>query len=791
MNPCEDPCKIYPFKGVDFTAEEINSLLKSIQNKVDRGEVQDGLSAYKIAVANGYQGTEEQWLASLRGAKGDPLKFVDLTNDEIDEIRGPKGNDGISTTPDNLEIVNDLEGEGTNKAKVYTLGASVGPDILKRINRQKEDVNAAKDEAIKAIDETEQAAISNFSSQRVTPEMLSEATKQFIEASGGGNITNLADDEDIQSKENELGINVLKLADRRYDKVNFSGKGYKILRKNIVDEKNVLTQEMINEANTIYEVRYDFELNGAEITIPENCILKFEGGSLNNGILHGNRIAIKSSIEKIFQEIEFDENFFLNNVCPEWFGVIQNVDCSAIIQYLLDKKCDIKFGVGTYLLANLIIMSKGTSLSGQYSNTILNCAGIYMNVQTNIYDIQLVPISHEIDFLICISNQYVTAAYARIGIRNIYAQGLKNKETNTSIIDFKINGGGFHSIDIDSVRSDGYFGHGIKIYSQNRGWLTNLRVSNCFFYALRTTIDINADAVSNIFQDFKFTNVESQYNADFTENFVKIGSISRTIFDGCTCWDSINKIDIQYYVYNDSVSISIVNEIENTPIDDLIKTENGKVGLPALLSHVISYSTLDMAGLNIMRAKSFSNNEQIVNEDAVKTLNGWISFNTDKPYSATEPYQFRGLRLTNINAFALKRSDTLIGMSAGDKPCCGTINNDGVNLWFIYSENFIPYCNENNRGVGKCIGHLKYDTTINKPIWWNKTFARWETSDGNPANVKNYGTFAEKPAASDGIKLGFQYFCTDKQTSEGGNNGIVIYYKGGDNWVDALGRIVE
>lgn len=89
MDHCEDPCKIYPFKGIDFTAEEINNLLKSIQNKVDRGEVQDGLSAYKIAVANGYKGTEEQWLASLRGPRGNALTFQDLTQGNIAELQKP------------------------------------------------------------------------------------------------------------------------------------------------------------------------------------------------------------------------------------------------------------------------------------------------------------------------------------------------------------------------------------------------------------------------------------------------------------------------------------------------------------------------------------------------------------------------------------------------------------------------------------------------------------------------------------------------------------------------------
>lgn len=142
-----------------------------------------------------------------------------------------------------------------------------------------------RDEAISKIKEVESDAISNFSSQRVTPDMLSESTKQFINASGGGTINNLADDEDLVSVDKGENLSVLKFADRPFSPDRFSGKGYKILRRNIIDGKNILTQDMVNQPHTIYMIQYDFDLDGAQITIPENCILKFDGGSLSNGKL--------------------------------------------------------------------------------------------------------------------------------------------------------------------------------------------------------------------------------------------------------------------------------------------------------------------------------------------------------------------------------------------------------------------------------------------------------------------------------------------------------------------------
>ena len=54
-----------------------------------------------------------------------------------------------------------------------------------------------------------------------------------------------------------------------------------ILKKNIVNGVNTLTQEMMSATNTKYIIKYNYML-GENITIPENCILEFDGGSIAN-----------------------------------------------------------------------------------------------------------------------------------------------------------------------------------------------------------------------------------------------------------------------------------------------------------------------------------------------------------------------------------------------------------------------------------------------------------------------------------------------------------------------------
>lgn len=100
----------------------------------------------------------------------------------------------------------------------------------------------------------------------------------------------------------------LQFADRQYNPKAFSGKAYKILRKNLVIvqgvTKNILDQSMIDSANTIYVIRYDFDLNDSTITIPEGCILDFQGGSFNNGIVVGN-LNVRSD-KTCFYNVNFD-----------------------------------------------------------------------------------------------------------------------------------------------------------------------------------------------------------------------------------------------------------------------------------------------------------------------------------------------------------------------------------------------------------------------------------------------------------------------------------------------------
>lgn len=256
------------------------------------------------------------------------------------------------------------------------------------------------------------AAIANFITQKVTPEMLSDATLQLIQSSGGGTITNLPDDEDIESKENQLGVKVLKFANRKYNVLNFSGKGYKILRKNVIDGKNVLSQDVINDENTIYEIRYDFDLQTATINIPNNSILKFNGGSLSNGVINGNNTFLKGEVSCLYN-ISLIGTYINNELYANWYklyidGVTDDTKqlrlaCGSTIPTII-------LPVGKMLITDYIFKTdKIKSIKGSIIENMQNSQGRHLT--TLIFD------NENIENGLIISDN--TNASRRLNIENI------------------------------------------------------------------------------------------------------------------------------------------------------------------------------------------------------------------------------------------------------------------------------------------------------------------------------------------------------------------------------------
>lgn len=163
-------------------------------------------------------------------------------------------------------------------------------------------------------------------------EQLNDNLKQLFREKV--NVTNFPDDEDIASVDN-----MLKFKDREVDATKFQSKGYVILRKNLCLVngviKNILTQNMINQPNIVYEIRYDFDLNGQNIKVPDNSTIKFVGGSFNNGELNPNDCYVVNDTEKcIFNNISFKHYHLFNDKLIFQDYWIDNIFKSKILGYV-------------------------------------------------------------------------------------------------------------------------------------------------------------------------------------------------------------------------------------------------------------------------------------------------------------------------------------------------------------------------------------------------------------------------------------------------------------------------
>lgn len=213
-------------------------------------------------------------------------------------------------------------------------------------------------------------------------EQLNDNLKQLFREKV--NVTNFPDDEDIASVDN-----MLKLKDREADVANFQSKGYVILRKNLrlVNGvvKNILTQDMINQANTIYEIRYDFDLNGETIEIKEGCSLKFEGGSIKNGIIVLNNTKI---FKGEYKNVRFTGNAKENEVINfKSFGGKSDseTDNSILLNDLI--RCgftDIHFPKGRYVFKQNVVIDNVCNISGEKDTYFNFKDSFYFDIDTKI-----------------------------------------------------------------------------------------------------------------------------------------------------------------------------------------------------------------------------------------------------------------------------------------------------------------------------------------------------------------------------------------------------------------------
>ncbi len=147
----------------------------------------------------------------------------------------------------------------------------------------------------------------------------------------------------------------------------------KIYLNDSLDINLVLTQERINQENTIYIIESVYKLDGT-IELPIGSIIRFDGGAIEGGVLKGNYNEIVAPKYKIFSHVSLIGHFSVNYVYPEWWGGYpnRNIDCYDAIQSAInfasaydgDDGKIVQLSTGKYGISKSLLLKQGCSLVG-------------------------------------------------------------------------------------------------------------------------------------------------------------------------------------------------------------------------------------------------------------------------------------------------------------------------------------------------------------------------------------------------------------------------------------------
>lgn len=124
-------CQESDNEGLEVTPDiELSGGDLEMAVKGDKGD-----SAYQIAVNNGFVGSEQEWLASLKGEKGDKLLYSDLTDEDIRELQKPAA--------DATASANAAASNADNKAQLALSAANDANNAAEKANKAAEQATEA------------------------------------------------------------------------------------------------------------------------------------------------------------------------------------------------------------------------------------------------------------------------------------------------------------------------------------------------------------------------------------------------------------------------------------------------------------------------------------------------------------------------------------------------------------------------------------------------------------------------------------------------------------------------
>lgn len=603
----------------------------------------------------------------------------------------------------------------------------------------------------------------------------------------------LPDEEDLtKSLPDENGNSYLSLKDRAYNPEDFSGLGRIILRKNIVEvedpiygkvKKNVLYQDMINKENTIYVIRYDFILVG-DITIPENCVLEFDGGSISGQhTLTGANTGINAGLVKILgTDITLAGSWNVVEAYPEWFGAKGDgiTDDRLAIDRTFAYFDNISFAAKTYKIicveSTVFAIDKSISIHGVFEATVIQFTNTNENTICFLLNRDLIKIEN-------IILKGIEGETKGIGIKH------QNNHRNPSY---------GRSLHLTNVKV-WYFHDGIiaNSYLNTFRWVECAHCVNGFYIGTENTLDMTTNTLICCF-------ARSCSGIGYKIIRLIYSSLINCAADLCSVAYDLQASENLTLL---SCGCESCEKAFNIRSSSNIGIHNQRIYNPNAIEKSVYNKLIDVATCSEI---TFFSLQRSVNE--TNKSHKYITVgNSMYPFVPC-------VRFTYCNDYDLNILEAVV--STGAYPnniefvgCGKTVINDNSRPNAIYAalgtqlfdraQKRPIYWSENgwydaagykaviNKGATRPTGLTAndngldfFDTNLKKHLSWDNNYGFVEY-DGILAGVKRSGTTSERPNSTS-LYIGFQYFDTtlSKPIYVSAINGSVV------TWVDATGTQV-
>lgn len=308
----------------------------------------------------------------------------------------------------------------------------------------------------------------------------------------------------------------------------------------------------VTEPNMKYVIKHDFVLDG-DITIPANCVLEFDGGSISGAYtLLGQNTCIEAGLVKIFNSNVIIAGIWnIAEAYPEWFGAVGDgvTDDSEAIQ-----KCISLFDV--ICLTKLYFTTSTINISGYRYKTIF---GFGRNGITERQHSIRCGIKSTASVIINIA--YDSERFVKSIFKDFAIQGTSDTEVGMQVE--HLSNALFENLQFQNISS----GIGLSYHSSNNSFNAQYPiVSKCTFGLCKIGISLTQTNGLYISECYFDGNDNNNINEFLPDGYIN-NSIAISIKGGDT--NNITLNCIQGYHYGIVIESSDSNKITNNRFESV------------------------------------------------------------------------------------------------------------------------------------------------------------------------------------------------------------------------------